>query len=243
MTRECRADFLRLEEYISNYSISCNLNKNDYVAAAKRMHKVYFSLINWHVEYKYQLDLFSKEYTSNKDVLVRLSETVSDIGSSQFNWLNGSYKAARVMLRSAIENFVRALGAIEDNSLLAEKSVFKVFEKANNSSVFNTSNTINNAYQLLHSRYVILCKDTHTATSNNMEHITSLADYPQYIASKSDSTKDLFVSIVQNILLILCLTFNKIYHSMHHRNKENVLNSIPTSYKRFIQDPTITSQS
>lgn len=239
MTRECTADFIKLEKYISDYSISCNLKENNYVQAAKRMHKVYFSLINWHVEYKNQTEIFSKEYTSNEDILLRLSETVSDIGSSQFNWLSGSYKAARVMLRSAIENFVRALSAIEDTSLLTEKSVFKVFEKANISSVFNASITINDAYQLLHSRYATLCEDTHTATSNNMEYITSLADYPQYIVDKSDSTKDLFVSTVQHILLILCLTFNKIYHSMHHRNKENILNSIPKSYKRFIQDPTI----
>lgn len=243
MTRECTADFVKLEKYISDYSISFNLKEKDYVKAAKRMHKVYFSLINWHVEYKHQTDFFSKEYTSNEDILLRLSETVSDIGSSQFNWLNGSYKAARIMLRSAIENFVRALSAIEDTSLLTEKSVFKVFEKANSSSIFNISTTINDAYQLLHSRYATLCEDSHTATSSNMEHITSLADYPQYIAGKSESTKDLFISTVQNILLILCLSFNKIYHIMHHRNKENILNSIPTSYKSFIQDPTIINKS
>ena len=51
MTRECTADFVKLEKYILDYSISFNLKEKDYVKSAKRMHKVYFSLINWHVEY------------------------------------------------------------------------------------------------------------------------------------------------------------------------------------------------
>lgn len=239
MTRECKADFKKLEDYISNYSISENLDKESYVMSARKMHKIYFSLMNWHAEYKEQKDFFSSEYSDNPEIILRLSESVSDIGSSQFNWLNGSYKTSRVMLRSAIENFIRSVSAIEDNSQLTEKSVYKVFDKANNITIFKSSDTINKAYQNLHSKYIELCKDTHTASLSNMEQITSLADYPKYMEEKSNLTREIFIVVVKDMLIILCLCFNGLYHKIHHRNKDNILNSLPKSCKSLINSSIV----
>lgn len=237
MTRECNQDFTSLKNYIADYSISCNLKQKDYVQHAKQMHKVYFSLLNWHVEYQHQIDFFTGEYTNNNDILIRLSEAISDIGSSKFNWLNGSYKASRVMLRSAIENFVRAMSAIGDEEQLHETSVYALFDNAGGSRIFNSSNTVKSSYTTLHSKYKELCKDTHTASTENMESVTSLVDYPKYIEGKSKSTKELFLSVVKNILAILCIYFNKLYHKMHHRNKENIINSLPTAIRPNVLVP------
>lgn len=239
MTRECKADFNKLEEYISNYSISDNLDQESYVISVRKMHKTYFSLMNWHAEYKEQKDFFSEKYSNNPEIILRISETVSDIGSAQFNWLNGSYKTSRVMLRSAIENFIRSISAIEDDSQLTEKSVYKVFDKANSIATFKSSDTINKAYHDLHSKYVELCQDTHTASLSNMEHITSLADYPKYAEEKSNLTREIFITIVKDMLIILCLCFNSLYHKMHRRNKENILNSLPKFCKSLINSPIV----
>lgn len=237
MTRECNQDFTLLKNYIADYSIGSNLQQEAYVQHAKQMHKVYFSLLSWHAEYQHQIDFFTDEYSSNNDILIRLSEAISDIGSSKFNWLNGSYKASRVMLRSAIENFVRAMSAIDDEEQLQEIRVYALFENAGDSEVFNSSNTVKNSYITLHSKYKELCKDTHTASNENMESVTSLVDYPKYIEAKSTSTKDLFLSVVKNILAILCIYFNKLYHKMHHRNKENIINSLPTAIRPNVLMP------
>jgi hypothetical protein len=237
MTRECSQDFTLLKDYIADYSISCNLEQEAYLQSAKQMHKVYFSLVNWHVEYQHQIDFFSGEYTSNSDILIRLSETVSDIGSSKFNWLNGSYKASRVMLRSAIENFVRAMSSIDDEEQLKETSVYSLFDNARDSKIFNSSSIVKKSYTTLHSKYKELCKDTHTASAKNMENITSLVDYPKYIESKSTSTRDVFISIVKDILAILCISFNELYHKMHHGNKENIINSLPIAIRPAVLAP------
>jgi len=237
MTRECSQDFILLKDYIANYSISCNLKEETYLQSAKQMHKAYFSLVNWHVEYQHQIDFFSGKYSSNGDVLARLSETVSDIGSSKFNWLNGSYKASRVMLRSAIENFVRAISSLNDEKQLKETSVYVLFDNAGDSIIFNSSSIVKNSFKALHSKYKELCKDTHTATAKNMENITSLVDYPKYMEGKSASTKDIFISIVKDILVILCISFNELYHKMHHRNKENILNSLPKATRQAVLVP------
>ncbi len=237
MTRECSQDFSMLKQYISEYSIVCNLEKESYLKSAKKMHKVYFSLVNWHVEYQHKMIYFSNKYTSNQDILLRISESISDIGSSKFNWLNGSYKASRVMLRSSIENFIRAISAIDDEEQLVEKSVYALFDSASDSAIFNSSITINKSYKVLHSNYKELCKDTHTANSSNMEHITSLIDYPKYVEEKSNATGDVFISVVKNILAILCLFFNEFYHKMHHRNKENIINSLPRHCRPLVLAP------
>lgn len=237
MTRECTQDFLLLKKYITDYSINRNLEEDSYLAVAKRIHKAYFSLVNWHAEYQYQQSFFSENCCDNDKVIVRLSEVFSDIGSSKFNWLNGSYKASRVMLRSAIENFVRSISAIGDRELLKETSVYSLFEKAGKSEIFTSSENINNSYKNLHSKYKELCRDTHTSSSENMENITSLIDYPKYDEEKSKSTGALFVSTAKSILVILCLIFNELFHNMHYKNKENILEAIPRSIRPLVLVP------
>jgi hypothetical protein len=237
MTRECSKDFNLLKQYVFDYSISFNLEQKSYLITAKKMHKAYFSLVNWHIEYQHQMEFFSQKHTSNKDILLRISEAISDISSSKFSWLNGSYKASRVMLRSSIENFVRAISAIHDEEQLVEGSVHALFDKANDNIIFNSSKTVNDSYKMLHSKYKELCKDTHTTYASNMESITSLVDYPKYIEEKSNLTGDVFINIVKNILVILCIFFNELFHKMHHRNRENIIHSIPRLSRPLVLAP------
>ncbi|EJS9796637.1 hypothetical protein NV112_004697, partial [Vibrio parahaemolyticus] len=142
MTRECKSDFDSFLSYIASYKISENLEQTSYVETAKSMHKAYFSLLHFHCELNFQSELFRGEYSDDENILSRISEVVSDIGSSNFNWINGSYKASRVMLRSSIENFVRGLSSIEDETQLTEKSVYSLFDNAKESNIFNSNETV-----------------------------------------------------------------------------------------------------
>ncbi|WP_306331973.1 hypothetical protein [Vibrio injensis] len=237
MTRECTSDFERFKKYIEDYNISGNLKQMSYVSTAKSMHKAYFSLLHWHTEFQHQKDFFSDKYSANEDILLRISEVSSDVSAAKFNWISGSYKASRVMLRSAIENFVRALSSIEDVDLLSEKSVYALFDKAKVCQIFSNIEAVNASYNRLHANYKELCKDTHTASQSNMECITSLVDYPKFYQSKSETSGKLFVSTVRDILTILCLVFNGMYHKMHHKNRDNILLSIPRNIKPLVLAP------
>jgi len=131
MTRECSSDFKALKSYITEYKISGNLVDDRYLGSLKVMHKCYFSIITWHAEMTHRSnDLLRNETLCKDEILSRISEAVSDIGAAYFNWINGSYKTARVMLRVGIENFVRAISAIDDKSQLTEKNVYTLFDKA-----------------------------------------------------------------------------------------------------------------
>ncbi|RON01306.1 hypothetical protein [Pseudomonas brassicacearum] len=237
MTRECTHDFTALQDYISNYSIAENLSDRSYVDAMKSMHKCYFSAITWHAEISSRKEEINAEIqTFTSDVWLRISETVSDLGASLFNWINGSYKTSRIMLRAGIENFIRAVGAIEDPTQLKEKNVFKLFESSASLEIFNKHAAIKGSFSQLHADYKILCGDTHTASFENMDQLSSLDGLPVYRKKKAGETKDIFVRTTKNLTLMICLLFNKFFHTMHHRNQENILNTVTKSMKPLIAD-------
>lgn len=237
MTRECSTDFNKIIEYVDGYKISDNLTHTEYVQSLKRMHKCYFSAISWSAELQHEGEKFLSEYSnSNEDIVFRLSETVSDLGSSFFNWINGNYKTSRVMLRVSIENFVRAISGLEAKSQLTEKSVYKVFDIASKQTIFNGAATFatKSCYENLHNEYKVLCADAHTATVQNMERLTSLADFPAFQNEKSNGTADIYIRVSKNITSIFCIVFNEFFHSMHHRNRENILNGLSGDIKPVI---------
>lgn len=238
MSREIREDYLKLENYIKDYDLEKNLSKPEYADALKKMHKCYFSLVTWHAEMKHlEADFFELYVGINEEITSLLSEVVSDIGSAKFNWLNGAYKVSRIMTRAAIENFIRAISSTEDRSLREEKKVYVLFEKAKELKIFNTSAQVKTAYDKLHNFYVELCKDTHTSFAENMDKITTLADFPLYKKEKSKQASDIFINVTKNILFLKCSIFNQIYHKMHHKNRENIINSIPKTLRPTILIP------
>jgi hypothetical protein len=237
MTRECNCDFKELKNYITAYRISGNLDEEEYLESLKSMHRCYFSTITWHAEMTHRKDDFLSNQTQSKDeILSRISEAVSDIGSSYFNWINGGYKTAKVMLRAAIENFVRAISSIDDGSQLTEKNVYTLFDKADCVAIFNRNESVKKMYIQLHADYKVLCEDAHTATTQNMEHLSSLAGLPVFKKKKAQDTRKIFIRVLNNMTGIFCILFNDFYHNMHYRNKENILNSLSRKIKSIVHD-------
>lgn len=239
MTRECRSDFVALKKYIGQYSISNNLRDDAFLEPLKNMHKYYFSMVTWDAEMQQRSgDILLAYKDCTDEMLFRISESVSDMGASLFNWMNGSYKTSRIMLRVAIENFIRSISAIEDKSQLSEKNVYSLFEKAAGMAIFSSNQVIKHAFNQLHSDYKTLCKDTHTTTAANMEQMTSLAGLPVFKKQKAENCKVIYVRVAGNISCIFCIIFADVYHEMHHRNRENILNSMSKKIRPIISGIT-----
>lgn len=235
MTRECKADFYELKNFIENFRISKKLESATYLEPLKNMHKVYFSMINWNAEMVHRRKDFLLTYNDcSVGIVRRISESVSDMGASLFNWMNGSYKTSRIMMRAAIENFIRSISAIDNKSQLTEMNVYLMFERAEGSAVLNSKAAIKKAYKQLHSDYKTLCKDTHTTTLTNMEQLSSLAGLPGFNKNKADASKEIYVRIAKNISCIYCLVFIEFFHGMHHRNKENILHSLAKDIRPIV---------
>jgi len=235
MTRECRADFKGLTAYISEYGIDKNLKYDNYSNTLKKMHRVYFSTVTWNIEMIYNTDIFTQFFPNcNEESINRISETVSDFGSSLFNWMNGGYKVSRVMLRVGIENFIRGIGGIDDQSLFTETSVYALFDNAKKLPIFNTNETIKSAFSQLHSDYKLLCNDAHTAKKGNMEQLSTLSGLPVFKEKKAKDSSQVFIRILKQVTYIFCLIFSAFYHQLHHRSKENILYSVDRRIKPIL---------
>ena len=233
MSRETNKDFKELIEYIDSYSL--NSDNQEYVSFVKSIHKHYFSMLSWNAEILHRKDdFYSASSISNERAYNYINESVSDISSSTFNWINGNYKTSRIMLRVSIENFIRGISSIENNSQLSEKNVYQLFDNAKDMAIFSKTITIKDRYNNLHSDYVLLCEDTHTASELNMENITSLSYFPEFNRDRALDCKNIYIRIVKNMNIVFCLIFSEFYHSIHHKNKENIMNSIPGSIKPIL---------
>lgn len=238
MNREQRDDFSLLKAYIDKYTLNTHVQKPKFIDELKNIHKYYFSLLHWYSEFIHQKSFFLETYTKNHDTVSRIEETISDIGSAKFNWIHGSYKSSRILIRCSIENFIRAISSIDDMNLLTIKNVYKLFDEAGNCSVFNKFEDSKKSFAALHQSYKELCNDTHTSTEQQMEKVSSLINYPKYIPSKSESTKNVFLSVVKHILVILNLSFNDLFQRMHHSNRTNILISIPKAVRPIVLSPS-----
>ena len=224
MTRECSEDYRDFAHYIQEYSISGNLENPEYCGILKSIHKAYFSAINLRGEVVHREKFFSYNGAEIDPVVVlRVCESVSDIGSAVFNWMNGNYKTARVMIRVLIENYVRAISSLDDKGQLDEKNVYAMLAKAKVSPCFSVDPFVKRCFENLHSDYKLLCRDAHTASEHDMQQLTSLADIPGFDCKKSKETGKVIVRATKNLTTSFCLIFNNFFHTMHHRNKENVL--------------------
>lgn len=234
MSREQKSDFSKLISYIENYTIKNNTQNENYSSSLQEIHKCYFSLLQWHAELTFRDVDFLSYINNDKAIYTRLLESISDIGASLFNWINGCYKVTQIMLRVSIENFIRSIGSIENAAEMSEKNVFKVFESASKLSVFSNKNTIQ-SFNSLHSCYSALCEYIHTNDDKNMELASSLANFPKFSEEKSEPSKKNLLKIIKNFLIVLCICFNEFYHKMHHGSKTIIIDSIPRRHRPSIQ--------
>lgn len=235
MTRERLEDFSALKNYLNDYKIDKNIKDKLFLSDLKSIHKAYFSLLTWSGEMSFGEEVIkykNKELPS--EIIEIIFEVYSDIGSSIFNWTYGGYKTSRVMLRSAIENFVRAISAIEESKQLQEKNVYQLFDCATALNIFSSSEIVIASFQQLHFDYKELCLDVHTALPENMERISSLSDLPKFEIEKSKKCSGIICRVTKNFLILLSLIFSNFFHRMHHRNKENILISIPKKVKPLV---------
>lgn len=235
MTREIAADYLELETYVENYCLKNSLANPSFSAELKSIHKRYYSMLSWSSELNFNKSAFQKMYSNaTTDISNRIIESVNDIGSAYFNWINGNYKTARVMLRVSIENFLRATSAIEDRTQLTEKSVYDLFDKAKNLNIIKGDKHVLGIFSLLRSTYKLLCKDVHSESLSGMGNISSLSHFPSYDTINSSSDSKLIIKVITEISTMFCLLFKSFFHSMYHRNKESILITIPKKYRPII---------
>ncbi len=236
MTREAKLDFESLVRYLSNYTISDIVKGGDFKTQLRTSHGAYLSMLTFLAELRDQISSTKKPSSlPTEEQLSFLNESTSDLGQAFFNWTHGGYKACRVMLRSSIETFTKGICCEELPRILTEKKMHVVFSTASSSSSLGCIPN-QQLFNELHSKYATLCLDVHTASAVNMANISSLNYFPSFDPEIASKTSNDFMSVACRMVTLLCLIYNDSFHSMHHRNKENIRDSIIGKYKVNIQN-------
>lgn len=231
MSRLIKDDFVKLIDFIDSYTIKDNLVDSDFIEFSSKLHKKYYSYLVVMEELRGR-----KDDTNHIPVLTSkqfdyLQESVSDCGQSFFLCMHGCYKGAKLILRSSIETFIRAISIDEIPTVETETSVFEIFNLLNGVSIFQKYKTLKDT---IHSEYKTLCQDVHTAGNDHMAGITALNYFPHYNKKEGQVLAGIWNRLLPCYITILCLKFNSQFHSIQYPNKDVVVSDIIREYKAIV---------
>lgn len=233
MARVLTEDFEQLRNYITNYEIKSLVSDKEYIEVLSACHKKYYSLLTIIEEFRVVVDdaNFSPIITAKQFEF--LQESCSDVGQAFFLTMNGCYKGAKLLLRSSIENFLKGICLDEDNDIIIEKSVYKVFNRAKATSAFADKQPLHN---LLHDIYTKLCQDVHTADRQHMASIAALSHFPTFNKKEATIIKETILKLSNLFITALALKFNKAYHHIGFENKDILNKEILNIYKQAVHN-------
>ena len=234
MSRIVTDDFKELKDFFLNYSTASNLENEDFVKFLSSYHKKYLAYLTYIAEIS--------SYKTKKSLAGMLdsqfdffSESFSDCGLALFDSVNGNYKAARLLLRSSIESFMKAVSQDEDNNIDQESSVFKLFDRVKAIDFFSRSES-KKLFDVIHQEYKELCKDVHTATAANMTKLSALNTFPTFDQKQVDGLLRIVITLITSYITLMALKYNKHYHSLGYVNKGVIENGIRQDYADAINN-------
>lgn len=226
MTRKVVQDFDDLKKFINEYSLNTSLSLPEFIVSLKAFHKAYFSFLNLVTQLEHQ-NIWPVE------VSYRLKESCSDIGQALFLMCHGAYKPANLILRSSIENYAKGIGFYEDPSILTMKNLYEVFDVAK-SFKGCTGIDFSKLMSSLHTDYGELCDYTHTATIDEMAHISALNVLPQFDIDKANALSTIATRVLKNYVIIILFSFKKEFFRIDPDNRDSILCILSATLNRTL---------
>jgi len=230
MPREIPADLKDLLLFFEEYSLKSNIEDEGFLSTIKTVHKSYFSFLS----FVYGMS-FMNDGKIAPQIIDRMKESSSDLGTVIFLLANGAYKPANLMVRSAIENFMKSFAFMVDENSLTEKSVFNLNETAGRFAAFSEPD-LKIKFDELKGLYAVLCSHVHTATIQEMAHISALNTLPTYNNEKSSSLSKAVVKSVSAMIYIYIWVFRSEFFNLNEPHRDNILSIMTKSQRRLIHE-------
>lgn len=238
MSRLADEDFRLLLEFISNYSLALPLSDDAYREAIKKAHKRYLALLTVWASLLVELEAgsrptFSTGHVMSEDTAQFLERLISDVTESFACAVNGIYKGAYSLLRSSIENYVRAFGSLSDASLGGLTSIYELFDVAFNQSFFLMSPG-DKCLNIMRSDYSQLCGYVHSGTDSRAEPVHALAYFPTYDVDALNSWVAVYCRVVKMFLVSLVQSEPKIFFRADFRGQDLLSEILPSDCLRAL---------
>lgn len=209
MSRFVREEYQGLQDFLNSYEFNRNLHVKVIEDSLKRIHKMALSLLAWKIEFE--------RYEEKIDSLY-FNEVVSDLVQTIPLFVQGFYKAAFCLLRSAIENFYKFylinVGRID---LTGVKYTERIYESIKELTLVKSSKFLNENLSIIKSLYSTLCQYVHSAESF-CAFEEALNNFPKYDENDIKKFNDYFVTYNKAVNNILCFSYNTLYYRMNHIN-------------------------
>ena len=215
MGKYANEDADKLRRYFEDYELKHIFLNEEFVDEFKKVHKKALGYLVIYSEMEKQN--ITRKHLDDRAVFY-LKESVSDVLQSVFTWVNGAYKASDLLLRSSIENFNKAIIGNVNVNVYIEKSVYKIFEMAEQMDEYKVMIGRESLSIVLHRIYGELCTTTHTATVADMDHITALNLLPMYEKEKTVEFRKNFEVLVDAYLGFFLANYKDVVDSMHRCN-------------------------
>lgn len=239
MPRQIKKDFDKLLEFVDNYALN-GIVDDQFKKSLSSIHKKYYSFLTITILLSDLADKENNEDTSKAITHLQylyLVESCSDIAQALISAIQGCYKGANLLIRSSIENFVKAYVMDENSEIHQIKSVYEIFDKAKVANSFSGNRAP--LFDTIHQNYAELCSHVHTAGLENMEQILSLATYPRNDKDKFADIENVLLRSLKAFVTLLCLKYNDYYLNCPADFKDIILESIISNYKKEINKITI----
>lgn len=239
MSRLVQKDFKDFKDFICKYELRA-LNENEELwQIYKSAHSMLYGIMALISELDYIFDGRQTSEDDNKvDILDieidYLKECFSDLSSTIFISVHGAYKAARLMLRSSIEMFIRGMFSKEIPEIQTEKNLYRVFESIKKAPSIVKDEPYKNHFDEIHQIYAELCAHAHTASKLQMEEIYALSLFPKFETDNLKSLSSTFRNLVRDYIFMICHRFNKEFHTIHFENRQAILECLNRKEKPII---------
>ena len=215
MGKYTNEDADKLKQYFEDYSLKDIFFNAEFMSEFKKIHKKALGYLVIYSEMEKQNR--TKKYVDDR-ALFYFKESVSDVLQAVFAWVNGAYKASDLLLRSSIENFNKAIIGNVNADVYTEKSVYKIFDMAEHMVEYKIMIGKERLFIVLHRVYSELCKSTHTATPDDMDHITALNLLPKYEKEKTVAFRKKIEVLIDAYLGFFLANYREVVDGMHRCN-------------------------
>lgn len=234
MSRLIQEDFCKLCDFIKSYRIEGIIVNEEAKTILSTYHKKYFAyLILIEELHQHINDTTFDNYLSTPQYDF-LQESCSDVGQAFFLLFHGCYKGAKLLLRSSIENYLKAIGMDENPKLPTTKSVYEVFDVTKTTKAFRGNKE--KLHSQLRDEYVNLCQDVHTADKMHMSSISALSHFPCILINEASAITKMVQRLVSIYVTIIALKYNQIYHLQNFNHKEICNKAIIKEFKKEVHN-------
>lgn len=221
------ASWVTLKDYVGSYSLATIGSGALVVDALRAYHKGLYAYLCWKVE-------FAKQGNIRADEALWFNESVSDLIQVTPLLTQGLYKAAKMLQRSAIENFVRFYLKRSGVAVEVIRSTFELLETAVTHKRTTGEAEVKRRLVRLREMYGGLCLYVHSAANDYVTLSSALAEYPGCDPKILKNTTSDLCTTIRIFTGSLIVSERPTFNGMFHGNQDSVLDVLWPSEKRVL---------